>query len=173
MNYPIRLTVCALLLSISNLSAATLYASLGSTNPTPPYATWATAATNIQDAVDAAAAGDEVVVTNGVYPGGLGVNGPLAVRSVNGPRFTVIDGGYAGINGVTPGVGNQCASLANGGSLSGFTLTNGVAPSGGGVWCSTSAFLTNCVIAGNAAGSWSGEDPDYGPLWGWIFILQL
>jgi len=165
MNYPIRLTVCALLLSISNLSAATLYASLGSTNPTPPYATWATAATNIQDAVDAAAAGDEVVVTNGVYPGGLGVNGPLAVRSVNGPRFTVIDGGYAGINGVTPGVGNQCASLANGGSLSGFTLTNGVAPSGGGVWCSTSAFLTNCVIAGNAAGSWSGEDPDYGPLW--------
>ncbi len=93
MNDPIRLTVCSLLLAVSNLPAATLYVSLGSTNPTPPYATWATAATSIPNAVNAAAAGDEVVVNNGVYPGGLGVNGPLALRSVNGPQFTVIDGG--------------------------------------------------------------------------------
>ncbi|MGA2663311.1 MAG: hypothetical protein ABSH34_38035, partial [Verrucomicrobiota bacterium] len=164
MNYPIRLTVCALVLSVSRLSAATLYVSLESTNPVPPYATWATAATNIQDSVNAAAPGAEVVVADGVYPGGLGVNGTLAVRSVNGPQFTVIDGGFTVIEGPYGG-GNQCASLANGASLSGFTLTNGVAPSGGGVWCSTSAFLTNCVIAGNSAGSWSGEDPDYGPHW--------
>ena len=136
MNNPIRLTVCTLLLAVSNLSAATLYVSLESTNPTPPYATWATAATNIQDAVDAGAAGDEVVVTNGIYTvGGRAVDGtmtnrvtidkPLTVSSVNGPQFTLIRG-YQPPGGSFPGVGAiRCAYLTNGACLSGFTLTNG------------------------------------------------
>src|SRR5207302_3726634 len=66
---------------------------VNNTNPTPPYATWATAATSIQGAVDAAAASDAVIVTNGVYSGGLSVTNPLALLSVNGPQFTVINGG--------------------------------------------------------------------------------
>ena len=70
MKNPISLTVITLLLAVSNLSAATHYVSLESPNPTPPYTNWATAATNIQQAVDVAATGDEVVVTNGVYPVG-------------------------------------------------------------------------------------------------------
>ncbi len=98
-----------LLLGFSPLSvwAATLYVALNSPNPTPPYTNWATAATNIQDAVDAAAAGDEVVVTNGIYatPGLaeidtatciVAVDKPLTVRSVNGPDLTVIDGSGGG-----------------------------------------------------------------------------
>jgi hypothetical protein len=47
--------------------AATHYVAQHSTNSTPPYTNWATAATIIQDAVEAAVEGDEVVVTNGTY----------------------------------------------------------------------------------------------------------
>jgi len=79
------------------------------------------AATNIQDAVDAAVAGDEIVVTNGVYAGGLAVNTPLALRGANGPQLTIINGGRT----------NRCVSLTDGASLTGFTLTNGIASTNG------------------------------------------
>lgn len=58
-----RLTTITLLLAVFSNSAATLYVSLGSTNPTPPYTNWATAATNIQDAIEASADGDLILVT--------------------------------------------------------------------------------------------------------------
>ena len=52
------------------------YVDMNSTNATPPYTNWTTAATNIQDAVNAAVAGDEIVVTNGIYAtGGWGTVG--------------------------------------------------------------------------------------------------
>src|SRR5262249_45832586 len=39
-------------------------------NPMTPYSTWATAATNIQDAIDSSTAGDIVLATNGIYSSG-------------------------------------------------------------------------------------------------------
>jgi hypothetical protein len=131
------------------------YVDIGSTNATPPYTNWATAATNIQDAVDAATAGDEVVVTNGVYSTGgraaggdsamtrLVVDKPLSVRSVNGSQFTTIAGGR----------GIRCAYLTNNASLSGFTLTGGRALFGGGVFCSSNAVVSDSAITGNSVGS--------------------
>jgi hypothetical protein len=148
----LHLTVTTLSLAVSDLSAATLYVSLQSTNPMPPYSDWATAATNIQDAVRAATALDTVTVADWVYHVGqtdvgtgltrVAVTKAITLLTVNGPQFTVIDGSGA----------VRCVHLADGASLTGFTLANGLADEGGGVLCSsTNAFLTNCVLTSGSA----------------------
>jgi hypothetical protein len=181
---PTRLFAAALLLAIATRALADVhYVGANSTNPTPPYTSWATAAATIQDAVDVATAGDEIVVSNGMYAtGGRAVDGtmtnrvavdkPLTLRSVNGPQWTIIQG-YQ-VPGTTNGDGAiRCVYLANGSSLSGFTLTNGATRAvndyptnresfGGAVWCeSTNAVVvSNCILAGNSAygdgGSYQG-----------------
>jgi hypothetical protein len=140
------------------------------TNPIPPYLSWETAATNIQDAVDAVFAGGLVLVTNGIYANGgravigtmtnrVAIDKPITVQSVNGPNVTVIEGAPA------PGGGNGDGAirrlyLGANATLSGFTLTNGFTRSdgdhdtertGGGAWCKDSATLSNCLLTGNSA----------------------
>jgi hypothetical protein len=147
-----------------------------SANPAPPYDSWATAAQTLQDAVDAADPGDEIVVTKGTYATGgravygtltnrVAVDKPLTLRSVNGPQFTVIEG-YQ-VPGTFNGDGAiRYVYLANGASLSGFTLTNVATRAegygswemcGGGVWSeSLNVVLSSCVVTGNSAESEGG-----------------
>jgi hypothetical protein len=121
--------------------------------------------------VDADNDGGDIVVTNGIYSlGGRPASGqfltnrvvvekPLTLRSVNGPKFTIIQGYQVPIthNG---DAAVRCVYVDNGASLSGFTLTNGATLSegstadlgGGGVWCdSQTTVISNCVLAGNSA----------------------
>ena len=154
-------------------AAATIrYVDLNSPGATSPYTDWSTAATNIQDAIDAAVAGDQIFVTNGVYAVGGKVKGgdltnrvaldkPLRVESVNGPLVTIIHGGYSlGTNNGPQAV--RCAWITNGAVLAGFTLqfgaTRGLSPSpdqqmsGGGVYgTSSNALVVDCVLATNTA----------------------
>src|SRR5207302_7856342 len=79
------------------------YVSLTATNPVAPFFSWATAATNLQQAVDAAYAGSVILASNGVYQTGVRaasgalsnrvvVAFPVIVRSLNGPGVTEIHG---------------------------------------------------------------------------------
>ena len=122
-----------------------------------PYSTWETAATRIQDAVNAAVDGDTVLVTNGTYTSGgqITVSKDISIRSVNGPNLTIVDGrnAHRGLN-----LGNTESVL------SGFTIKNGnasgVADSdriGGGVFCSSPLpVIRNCFFVKNSAANRGG-----------------
>jgi len=139
----------------------------------PPYASWSDAATTIQDAIDAASAGDVVWVTNGFYATGgkvtagdltnrVALDKAVTVQSVNGPLVTVIQGAWdPATNGP---LAIRCAWVTNGALLQGFTLQGGATrtvgtgvANGGGVFCtSTGATVANCLILSNAAASGGG-----------------
>jgi hypothetical protein len=119
--------------------------------PVPPYHTWATAATNLNDAINAVIPGGVVWVTNGTYDGEVVIRKSCTVKSVNGQAVTIIDGRGTSrcvkMDGVVYSV------------LDGFTLTNGVSPNGevlgdkagGGVLLREYAVVQNCLITGNRA----------------------
>jgi parallel beta-helix repeat protein len=147
------------------------YVSLSSTNPVPPYTNWSTAATNIQDAIDVAQAGEIVLAGDGNYKVGgtvafgvetnrIAITNPVIVLSLSGPASATITGGTQ----------TRCAYVGTNAVLSGFTLTGGQAnnsgnvtndQSGGGAWCETSGLVTNCVIIRNTAFNGRGGG-DYG-----------
>jgi len=128
-----------------------LYVSENSATPTAPYATWATAATNLDEAVEwATRDGSVVTVDDGTYftAGTIRLDSATTVRSVNGPEATILDGG----------LDHRVALINNkGAALLGFTLQNGrygvdLGECGGGVRM-VGGLVSNCVIRGNSVPS--------------------
>ena len=168
------------LLCIGSAAGTTFYVDVNGTNPVPPYADWSTAATNIQDAVDASTNSDLILVTDGIYAAGgrpltgymltnrVVIDKPVTVQSANGATATIIQG-YQIPGAIYGAEAIRCVYLTNGASLVGFTLTNGATLAGGddvqaggdtsaaGILCSDSgATVSNCVVVSNSAGDFAG-----------------
>ena len=177
------------MLFLIHASATVRYVNVNNSSPATPYTSWATAAQNIQDAIDIASNGDQILVTNGVYQtGGRAVNGyaltnrvavtkAIIVQSVNGSAVTIIQG-YQIPSAINGDGAVRCVYLTNGATLVGFTLTNGATRvsgdashecNGGGIWCeSVSAVIFNCALRRNAASSAGG-----GVCYGWVINCTL
>jgi hypothetical protein len=107
----------------------------------------------IQDAINASVNGDAVIVRPGTYVQKIDFVGKaIAVQSEDGPGVTVIDGRQAG-SVVTFRSGEGASSV-----LAGFTVTNGYASKGGGIFCSNSSpVITKNIITANTAGRGGDE----------------
>ncbi len=99
----------------------------------------------IQAGIDAAMEGGLVIVSPGTYPENIDFLGKaITVRSEEGAEVTIIDGNQAG-SVVTFSNGESEWSL-----LDGFTIRNGHARYGGGLFClNSSPTIENCTISGN------------------------
>ena len=129
----------------------------------------------IQDAINAAVNGDEIVVRQGVYIENIDFLGKaITIKSEMGPETTIINGGSPS----NPDYGSVVTFITNEGSdsvLDGFTITNGVGAKipessifryhGGGIYCRSSSprILNNNIItnsADNGGGIYCSEQAD-------------
>lgn len=142
-----------LLTGATGFGAATnRYVAFNSTNPQYPYDSWSIAATNIIDAVAAANANnaqDTVYVSNGIYyvTNYIFISNAILQSMSTSRADTVINGNnYAG-----KPVTNRCCYLNHTNAVvDGFTITNGCADNGGGVYL-LKGTVRNCDIVGNTA----------------------
>ncbi|NOG55296.1 MAG: hypothetical protein HND57_13390 [Planctomycetes bacterium] len=107
----------------------------------------------IQDAINAAVDGDEILVREGLYYENLDLLGKrLVVRSEKGLDATVIDGQLEGAV-ITCTGGEPAGTL-----ITGFTIQGGAGHDGGGVYCNfqSSLALEDCSLRDNWTFSYSG-----------------
>lgn len=144
----------------SRSPATTRYVSLAGGHAAP-YTDWAGAATTIQAAISASAAGDWIWVSNGTYEAGvtpwpslgdnrIAITTAVTVAAWDDDRTaTIIKGGTD----VRP------VFMADNVTLSGFTITNGhlTANNGGGIrGHGANSLVSNCLVIGNSASGSGG-----------------
>ncbi len=157
-NRLIKTSLCILGVLIPLAATADYYVARNGTNSdTPPYTSWAMAASNIQDAVTAAASGSIIWVADGVYTNSV-VNGTVVTINKSlelrgnriNPSAVVIDGSNTN-RGMSITLSSPEAYVL----IDGFTIANGnVLNAGGGLSISFGANsgtcrVDNCVISNN------------------------
>lgn len=117
---------------------------------------WGAAKLSIQAAIDGAADGDYILVSNGTYTAAgnhvVSITKSLIIESVNGPDVTIIDGEDERRCVLVNTPGNPAA-------LSGFAVTRGSDKNGAGIYKTNERdfYLTNCLIYANqSTGSGGG-----------------
>jgi len=114
----------------------------------------------IQEAIDVARYSDTVVIADGIYTGqgnrDIGLLGKaVTVRSENGPDNCIID--CQGTKDDQHGGFRFQKDEDTSSILDGFTIINGYAWQGGGIFCDNSnPMITNCIIASNTAAGQGG-----------------
>ncbi len=128
---------------VGNMAAnAAIHCVSPSGSNTPPFDTWATAATNIQAAVNVATNGSTVIVTNGTYgaTSQILVTNAVTIASVNGRDVTVITGCSTA----------RCVSLMHSNAVvRGFTIRGGNSLQGAGVYIYNGGRVEDCAIMHN------------------------
>ena len=104
----------------------------------------------IQAAIGAAWDGDTINVAKGTYLENIIIEKSLTLKGA-GPGKSVIDGKGSG-SVATTGISNKAARV----SLSGFTIQNGKAENGGGIYNMGTLTLTGSTVAWNSAGKYGG-----------------
>lgn len=154
-----RISAGLLVLFYDAVSADTHYVNVNNPAPLVPYTSWATAATNIQDAVNQTVNDDIILVTNGTYilSQRITITRNILIQSVNGKEVTIVDGGGK----------TRCFDLGSSSCrIDGFSIVNGYAVAswyadpenaGGGVRCNdTTPIVMNCIFRNNRAGYGGG-----------------
>ena len=139
--------VSVVLVPVLSLLADIHYVDANNVTPATPFTNWASASRTIQWALDQAATGDMVLVTNGTYwvTNQINVTNGVLFRSVDdNPGRTIL----ARDPGSTTRVMRVSSALA---VVSGFSVSNGLltgTADGAGVYVDNGT-ISNCVIMGN------------------------
>ena len=130
---------------------ATRFVDVSNAAPAAPYTSWGTAATNIQQAIDASASGDAIWVRPGTYrvasPVTIPVGKALTLRST-ASRSATID---------AQGLCTAVSIRGTNSVVEGFTIRNGrTAVYGGGVEMLVPGTVRDCLITSNRANGGAG-----------------
>ena len=135
----------------SSSFATTRYVNVSNATPAAPYTNWAMASTNLQLAIDAAASGDEIQVSPGVYRTTNWVRIPaekrLTLRSTVS-RAAVMDAQHQSIALIISGTNSL---------VEGFTVRNALSDSyGGGIAIYSASTVRDCLVVSNQASGGAG-----------------
>ena len=153
MKFKVKIGICLLALATPVICFGDPhYVSLNGANNTP-FANWADAATNIQMAVNVAANGETVYVTNNtIY---LLTNQVIITNAIT-VRSWVADGGYDPtttiLNGNSPSYTNRVMFVSNTlAAIQGLTISNGFTTNFGGGIYNYGGTVSNCIIVNNVS----------------------